>query len=150
MGTTCCPSQPHTQHQTEDLSNIFVKGEMYIWLLLCCLTVLRAFPTYLAYQDDSLQFDNEEVEDSLFNLESELENLNQLDKRAPYNFGVGKRAPYGFGVGKRAPYNFGVGKRSPHNFGVGKRSPYNFGVGKRDLWQDGWRKRMPYNFGVGR
>merc|ERR1712227_631727 len=116
---------------------IFVKGEMYIWLLLCCLTVLRAFPTYLADQDDSLQFDNEEVEDSLFNLESELENLNQLDKRAPYNFGVGKRAPYGFGVGKRAPYNFGVGKRSP----------YNFGVGKRDLWQDGWRKRMPYNFG---
>ena len=39
----------------------------------------------------NFQFDNEEVEDSLFNLESELENLNQLDKRAPYNFGVGKR-----------------------------------------------------------
>ena len=34
---------------------------------------------------------SEEGEDSLFDLVSELENLDQMDKRAPYNFGVGKR-----------------------------------------------------------
>merc|ERR1712227_897786 len=118
MGTLVVPTQPRQQQRAYP-SYIFIEA-MYVWLLLCCLSVLRAFPTYLADQDDSPQLNSEEGEDSLFNLVSELESLDQMDKRAPYNFGVGKR------------------------------SPYNFGVGKRELWQDGWRKRMPYNFGVGR
>jgi len=67
--------------------------------------------------------------------------MNQLNKRAPYNFGLGKRSykrePYAFGLGKRAPYGFGLGKREPYGFGLGKRmvllkrQPYAFGLGKR-------------------
>lgn len=123
---------------------------MYTWLLLAQLSVLLAVPTFLDIpDDDSLQSYLGDSE-TLSQLAAQLDNIEDMEKRSPYNFGVGKRTPYGFGVGKRAPYNFGVGKRSPYNFGVGKRAPYNFGVGKREFREEGWRKRMPYNFGVGR
>ena len=81
----------------------------------------------------------------------------QLEKRLPYNFGVGKRYVQACPSSSltdlsRSDYRLELEKREPYNFGVGKRLPYNFGVGKRSGHFPGvlGRRSMPYNFGVGR
>ena len=50
---------------------------------------LNSDPTFNTLYN--FQLNSEEGDDSLFDLVSELESLDQMDKRAPYNFGVGKR-----------------------------------------------------------
>jgi len=79
-----------------------------------------------------------------------MESSQHIDKRAPYEFGIGKRFPYSSGYGKRAPYEFGIGKRFPYNSEVGKRAPYEFGIGKREPYEFGIGKRAPYEFGIGK
>jgi len=98
----------------------------------------RSGDVAIDHEDDS----SEEGEDmSMDEYNYLLNQISNINKRAPYNFGLGKRSSF-----KREPYAFGLGKRSPYQFGLGKRQPYGFGLGKRFSLL----KREPYGFGLGR
>merc|ERR1712243_260969 len=111
---------------------------VFVTALLATLTV------HCSLADHSPPIQENDGEDDITEIVPLLmESSQHIEKRAPYEFGIGKRFPFNSEVGKRAPYEFGIGKREPYEFGIGKRSIYDYAF-------DQHNKRMPYSFGVGK
>ena len=95
---------------------------MLAWSLLCLmLLVSAAMPGLYGVMVGALGTADNGFGDLSLGHKGGCEN--NIDKRQPYDFGVGKRDPYDFGIGKRDPSDFGIGKRDPYDFGIGKRDP---------------------------
>merc|ERR1712080_436921 len=116
------------------------------WRSVCVTVLLTTLTLHSTLAQPPLiqETDGDDITEIVPLLMEASQDMSGIQKRAPYEFGIGKRFPYNSEVGKRAPYEFGIGKRFPYHSEVGKRAPYEFGIGKRAPYEFGIGKRAPY------